>query len=88
MLYIIFFFFGNICLSLFNTPIVLEHLFEVISECFLLFKFVSRVRPRKLNSLTFVMFVLLIWSVGEFTCLFGKWKSIYLDLFMFIVTVC
>ena len=43
----------------------------------------SRVRPRKLNSLTFVMFVLLIWSVGAFTCLFGMWKSIYLDLFMF-----
>ena len=43
----------------------------------------SRVRPRKLNSLTFVMFVLLIWSVGAFTCLFGLWKNIYLDLFMF-----
>ena len=43
----------------------------------------SRVRPRKLNSFTFSMFVLLIWSVGAFTCLFGMWKSIYLDLFMF-----
>ena len=72
MLYIIFFiFWGNICLSLFNTPTVQEHLFEVISECFLHFKFVSRVRRRKLNSLTFVMFVLLIWSVGAFTCSFG-----------------
>ena len=43
----------------------------------------SRVRPRKLNSLTFVMVVSLIGSVGAFTCLFGMWKSIYLDLFMF-----
>ena len=79
MLYIyIFLFWGNICLSLFNTPIVVEHLFEVISECFLHFKFVSRVRPRKLNSLTFVMFVLLIWSPPSVTLIiFPSFRLIF-----------
>ena len=76
MLYITFFYFGIIHVQAYLTlPIVLEHLFEVISECFLHFKFVSRVRPRKLNSFIFSMFVLLIWSVGSFTCLFGLWKT-------------
>ena len=84
MLYIFFYFFGgNICFSLFNTPTVLEHIFEVISVCFLHFKFVSRVRPRKLNSLTCVMFVLLIGSVGAFTFYLAIGKAIYLDMFMF-----
>ena len=71
MLYITFLFWGNICLSLFNTAIVLEQLFEVISECFHHLKFESRVRHGKLNSFTCSMFVLLISSVGAFTCLFG-----------------
>ena len=26
---------------------------------------------------------LFIWCIGAFTCLFGMWKSVYLDLFMF-----
>ena len=79
--------FTFLSVSLFNTLIVLEHLFEMISEYSLHVKFASRVRPRKFNS--FYLFnacvtdlerrgIYFIWSVGAFT-LFGMWKSIYVD---------
>ena len=57
--------------SLFNTPIVLEILFEVLFECLFQSSLVSKVKPRKLNSLTFSIFVLLILEKGKVMCLFG-----------------
>ena len=57
--------------SLFNTPIVLEIVFEVLLECLFQSSLVSKVKPRKLNSFTFSIFVLLIWIIGKVMCLFG-----------------
>ena len=51
---------GNMYLRLFKLPLILEHLLEMFSELFFLFKCVSKVNPKKLNSSTFSMLVLLI----------------------------
>ena len=48
------------CFSLFKIPIALEHLFDMFSECFFQFRCVSKMSPRKLNSFTFSMMVVLI----------------------------
>ena len=64
---IIFIRWGKVCLSLFNIPIILEHLLDTFSVCFLQFTCVSRVRPKKLNSSTFSMIILIILGVSVLT---------------------
>ena len=44
---IIFIRWGKVCFSLFNIPIILEHLLDTFSECFFQFTCVSRVSPKK-----------------------------------------
>ena len=77
---IIFIRWGKVCLSLFNIPIILEHLLDTFSECFFQFTCVSRVSPRKLNSSTFSMIVLQILGVSVFTFLLCMWNNINLVL--------
>ena len=77
---IIFIRWGKVCLSLFNIPIILEHLLDTFSECFFQFTCVSRVSPRKLNSSTFSMIVLHILGVSVFTYLLCMWNNINLVL--------
>ena len=77
---IIFIRWGKVCLSLFNIPIILEHLLDTFSVCFLQFTCVSRVRPKKLNSSTFSMIILIILGVSVLTFLLCIWNNIYLVL--------
>ena len=63
---IVFIRWGKMCLSLFNIPIMLEHLLDTFSECFFQFTCVSRVSPKKLNYSTFSRIVLLILGVSVF----------------------
>ena len=74
---------GSSCLSLFSIQIILAHLFDICSECFFQFKCVSKVSPRKLNSLTFSIMILLILGAGASICLLCMWKTMNLDLVMF-----
>ena len=76
---IIFIRWGKVCLSLFNIPIILEHLLDTFSECFFQFTCVSRVSLRKLNSI-FSMIVLQILGVSVFTFLLCMWNNINLVL--------
>ena len=46
---IIFIRWDKVCLSLFNIPIILEHLLDIFSECFFQFTCVSRVSPKKIK---------------------------------------
>ena len=48
---------GNTYFNQFNTPIVFEHLFDIFFVCFLQFRLVSKVNPRKLNSSTLSIFI-------------------------------
>ena len=69
------------CLSLFNIPIILEHLLDTFSTFFFpQFTCVSRVSPKKLNSSTFSMIVLILLGVSVFTFLLCIWNNIYLVL--------
>ena len=77
---IVFIRWGKMCLSLFNIPIILEHLLDTFSECFFQFTCVSRVSPKKLNSSTFSRIVLLILGVSVFTFLLCMWNNINLVL--------
>ena len=77
---IIFIHWGKVCLSLFNMPIILEHLLDTFSVCFLQFTCVSRVSPKKFNSSTFPMIILIILGVSVFTFLLCIWNNIYLVL--------
>ena len=74
---------GSSCLSLFSIPIILTHLFDICSECFFQFKCVSKVSPRKFNSLTFSIMILLVLGAGAFIYFLCMWKIIDLDLAMF-----
>ena len=64
---IIFIRWGKVCLSLFNIHIILEHVLDTFSECFFKFTCVSRVSPKKLNSSSFSMIVLIISGVRVLT---------------------
>ena len=66
---IIFIRWGKVCFSLFSIPIILEHLLDTFSECFFQFTCVSRVSPKKLNSSTFSIIVLIIVGVSVLTFL-------------------
>ena len=77
---IIFIRWGKVCLSLFNIPVILEHLLDTISVCFLQFTCVSRVSPKKLNYSTFSMIVLMMLGVSVLTFLLYIWSNIYLVL--------
>ena len=77
---IVFIRWGKVCLSLFNIPIILEHLLDTFSECFFQFTCVSRVSPKKLNSSTFSRIVLQILGVSVFTFLLCMWNNINLVL--------
>ena len=66
---------GKVCLSLFNIPIILEHLLDTFSESFFQFTCVSRVSPKKLNYSTFPMIVLQIVGVSVFTFLLCMWNN-------------
>ena len=68
------------CLSLLNIPIILEHVVDTISECFFQFKCVSNVSPKKLNSSTFSIIVLLILGAGAIIYLLYVWKTMYSHL--------
>ena len=74
---------GNTYFNRFNTPIVFEHLFDLFSMCFLQFRLVSKVNPRKLNSSTLSIYTSSILSVRSCIRLLGIWKTIYLVLFLF-----
>ena len=65
MLYsIIFILIGSTSLSLFSVPIILEHLFDIFSECFFQFSWVSKGNPKTLKSSTFVIIILFILGIG------------------------
>ena len=68
------------CLSLFNIPIILEHLLDTLSVFLFQFTCVSRVSPKQLNSSTFSMIVLIIVGVSVLTFLLCIWNNIYLVL--------
>ena len=68
------------CLSLFNIPIILEHLLDTFSVFFFQCTCVSRVSPKQLNSSTFSMIVLIILGVSVLTFLLCLWNHIYLVL--------
>ena len=55
---------GSISLSLFSVPIILEHLFDIVSECFFQFSLVSKVNPKKLKLSAFVIIILFILGTG------------------------
>ena len=55
---------GSTSLSLFIVPIILEHLFDIFSECFFQFSWISKVNTKKLKSSTFVIIVLFILGTG------------------------
>ena len=55
---------GNTYFNRCNTPIVFEHLFDIFSVCFLQFRLVSKVNPRKFNSSTLSIYVSSILSVS------------------------
>ena len=74
---------GNTYFNRFNTPIVFEHLFDIFSVCFLQFRLVSKVNPRKLNSSTLSIYASSILSVSACIRLLGIWKTIYLVLLLF-----
>ena len=74
---------GNTYFNRFNTPIVFEHLFGIFSVCFLQFRLVSNVNPRKLNSSTLSIYTSYILSVRACIRLLGIWKTIYLVLLLF-----
>ena len=71
---------GKVCLSLFNIPIILEHLLDTFSECFFQFTLlcVSRVSPKQLHYSTVSMIVLQILGVSVFTFLLCMWNNINL----------
>ena len=71
---------GKVCFSLFNIPIILEHLLDTFSECFFQFTCVSRVSPKKLKSSTFSMIVLIILGVSAMTLLLCIWNNIHFVL--------
>ena len=66
-------------LSLFNIPIILEHLLDTFSVCFIQFTCVSR-ELKKLNSSTFSMIVLIMLGASVLTFLLCMWNSICLVL--------
>ena len=74
---------GNTYFNRFNTPIVFEHLFDIFSVCFLQFRLVSKVNPRKLNSSTLSIYTSSILSVRACIRLLGTWKTIYFVLLLF-----
>ena len=52
---------GNTYFNRFNTPIVFEHLFDIFSVCFLQFRLVSKVNPRKCYSSTLSIYIYIIY---------------------------
>ena len=75
---------GNTCFSLLMIPIVLEHLFAVLSVCCFQFICASSVRPRKLKSDTNCIGVSSIFKLGKSILLFTDFLNImYLDLLAF-----
>ena len=65
MLYsIVFILIGSTSLSLLSVLIILEHLFDIFSDCFSQFSWVSKVNPRKLKSSTFLIIMLFILRTG------------------------
>ena len=68
---------GNTYFNRFNKPNVFEHLFDIFSVCFLQFRLVSKVNPRKLNSSTLSIYTSSILSVRACIRLLGIWKTIY-----------
>ena len=54
---------GSTSLSLFSVPTILEHLFDIVSECFFQFSCVSKVNPKTLKSSSFVI-ILFILGTG------------------------
>ena len=69
---------GNTYFNRFNTPVVFEHLFDIFSVCFLQFRLVSKVNPRKFYPSTISIYTSCILSVRA--CI---WKTIYLVLLLF-----
>ena len=74
---------GNTYFNWFNTPIVFEHLFDIFFVCFLQFRLVSKVNPRKCYSSTLSIYTSSILSVRTCIRLLGIWKTIYLVLLLF-----
>ena len=69
--------------NLFKIPIFLEHAFEILSVCLFHFRFVSIIKPKKLNSLTCSIFILSIFRVSVCAFLCVLWNVIYLYFAMF-----
>ena len=74
---------GNTYFNIFNIPIFFVHLLQIFSECLFQFRFVSTVNPNKLNSSIFSIITLSMLSVRYRIYLFGTWKIIYLDFYLF-----
>ena len=71
---------GNTYFNRFNTPI--EHLLDIFSVCFLQFRLVSQVNPRKCYSSTLSIYTSSILSLRVCIRLLGMWKTIYLVLLL------
>ena len=75
---------GNTCFSLLMIPVVLEHLFAVLSVCCFQFRCASSVRPIKLKSDTNGIGVSSIFKLGKSNLLFiDILNNMYLDLLAF-----
>ena len=73
---------GNRSFNLFKTPVIFEHLFEILSVCFFHFKLVSIVNPKKLNSSTFSMLMPSIFNVRCCICFLGMKSHIFRFVFI------
>ena len=71
--------FGKTCFNLFIIPIVLEHLFAILSICLRQFKCVSNIKPKKLKCWILSMFTPSIVSVGTITFLFVLFNKSYIN---------
>ena len=86
---IIFIRWGKVCLSLFNIPIILEHLLDTFSECFL--QFTYSVSREVLKNLILYFFYNCINNFGSectgvLTFLLCIWNNIYMYLVLAILS--
>ena len=72
---------GSTSLSLFSVLIILEHLFDIFSECFFQFSWVSKVNPKKLKLKLKLCYYYIIYFRNRCLEFFlGMWKTINLYL--------
>ena len=73
----------NTYFNRFNTPIVFEHLFDIFSVCFLQFRLVSKVNPRKFNSSTLSNIYIIYFKCKSLYTFIRHMENTYLVLLLF-----